>query len=113
MADLKTPSASGVLNGATGQHRGQQSAGEDPQTAPERAPVPVPTTAPPRAPKPQTSRLSVDLIVSDYAWLTEFAHQADVNLSDVVRELLSQCRANEDLAGRVRVNLWQSQGRLV
>lgn len=105
----KSPSDSGISRAV---RRPAEPGTEAPQRPLESVPPIAPSSPPPKPPKPQTSRLSVDLIVSDYAWLTEFARGADVGLSDVVRELLSQCRHDEDLAGRVRMAIWRAQGRI-
>jgi hypothetical protein len=58
----------------------------------------------PRPPKP--IRYTLDLAPDDHRFLKQFAVDAEVNASVIVRALLSQLRADPELAARIRSAAW-------
>lgn len=59
----------------------------------------------PRSEKPV--RFTLDLDRDRHSYLKEYAAQIEANASEVIRELLDEMRADDDLRARIRARIWQ------
>ena len=66
------------------------------------------TARPPRRPRPEKPvRFTLDLDRTRHTYLKEYAAQIEASASEIIRELLDEMQADDDLRARVRARIWQ------
>ena len=78
---------------------------------PRRRPAPktpAPAPAPERRPRPEKpTRYTLDLDPGQHRFLKTYAAEVDGSAAEVMRALLAELKADQELAARVKTRIWR------